>query len=80
MALEPLGSNGSFGWHTQEVDGHDVREIRLSPIVLEEATKPSVYCSHCWVQEHVMTTILALQNSNSKELSDALSELEANKP
>ena len=48
MALEPLGSKWeAFGWHTQEVDGHDVREIRLSlDCAREEATKPSVIIAH----------------------------------
>ena len=42
MALEPLNEKwSSFGWHTQEIDGHDIKEIQNA---LQEAknmkTKP----------------------------------------
>jgi transketolase len=45
MALEPLADRWrSFGWHVQEIDGHDVDEIEAA--VRNRPRRPSVVIAH----------------------------------
>ena len=48
MALEPLGSKwATFGWHVQEVDGHNLDEIsKAFSEAREQFNKPSVIVAH----------------------------------
>ena len=48
MALEPLGSKwATFGWHVQEVDGHNLDEIsKAFKEARNEFNKPSVIVAH----------------------------------
>ena len=48
MALEPLAAKWeSFGWHSQEINGHDFREIHESLFKAhQEIEKPSVIIAH----------------------------------
>jgi transketolase len=48
MGLEPLAEKWqSFGWHTQEVDGHDVQKISTALRSLQEVSeKPSILIAH----------------------------------
>ena len=84
MALEPLNEKwSSFGWHTQEIDGHDIKEIQNA---LQEAknmkTKPSVNIAHTIKGKGV--SFMEDDNNwhyrtpNAEELNAALKELEVN--
>ena len=84
MALEPLNEKwSSFGWHTQEIDGHDIKEIQNA---LQEAknmkTKPSVIIAHTIKGKGV--SFMEDDNNwhyrtpNAEELNAALKELEVN--
>tara|TARA_Y100001954_G_C15788691_1_gene593890 strand:- start:1262 stop:2104 length:843 start_codon:yes stop_codon:yes gene_type:complete len=48
MALEPLAEKWkTFGWHTQEIDGHDLKEINQAfANARAEISKPSVIVAH----------------------------------
>ena len=48
LALEPLAAKWeAFGWHTQEIDGHDLTQICQSFDVAKAVTnKPSMIIAH----------------------------------
>ena len=48
MALEPLGAKWeAFGWHAQEIDGHDLEAIKRGLAEARaERNKPSVIVAH----------------------------------
>ena len=48
MALEPLAAKWeAFGWHAQEIDGHDFAAIgQALAVARDETRKPSVIVAH----------------------------------
>ena len=47
MAIELLERNDSFGWHVQEINGHDFNEISKSlSFARQEVNKPSAIVAH----------------------------------
>ena len=81
MALEPLGSKWeAFGWHCQEIDGHDLNAIESAlNVAKSKAGKPSVIVAHTVKGKGV--SFMEDDNNwhyrtpNSKELSKAIEEL-----
>ena len=81
MALEPLSAKWeAFGWHTQEIDGHNFDEIRNSfSLAREETQRPSIIIAHTIKGKGV--SFMEDDNNwhyripNSDELSRALNEL-----
>ncbi len=82
MALEPLAKKwGSFGWHTQEIDGHNFEQlITAFKNARDEEEKPSVIIAHTIKGKGV--SFMEDDNNwhyrtpNQEELRDALKELE----
>ena len=82
MALEPLAAKWSaFGWHTQEIDGHDLTAIGTAlDAARAEAGKPSVIVAHTVKGKGV--SFMEDDNNwhyrtpNSEELSAAMAELQ----
>ena len=82
MALEPLGAKWrEFGWHTQEIDGHDLIEIgQALAVAKSEKDKPSVIVAHTIKGKGV--SFMEDDNNwhyrtpNKDELEKALRELE----
>ena len=81
MALEPLLDKWkSFGWHSQEIDGHDFNEIRNSLInAKKNVQKPSVIIANTVKGKGI--SFMEDNNNwhyripNENELSEALKEL-----
>ncbi len=81
MALEPLqGKWKSFGWHTQEIDGHNFTEINTSLNNARlELNKPSLIVAHTIKGKGI--SFMEDDNNwhyrtpNEKELHEALKEL-----
>lgn len=82
MALEPLATKWeSFGWHAQEIDGHDLNAINTAlDAAREEISKPSVIVAHTIKGKGVSfmedNNNWHYRTPNSQELAAALSELE----
>ena len=81
MALDPLLDKWkSFGWHSQEIDGHDFNEIRNSLTnAKNNKKKPSVIIAHTVKGKGI--SFMEDDNNwhyripNENELSEALKEL-----
>ena len=81
MALDPLLDKWkSFGWHSQEIDGHDFNEIRKSLInAKKNVQQPSVIIAHTVKGKGI--SFMEDDNNwhyripNENELSKALKEL-----
>ena len=84
MALDPLLDKWkSFGWHSQEIDGHDFNEIRNSLInAKKNKQKPSVIIANTVKGKGI--SFMEDDNNwhyripNENELSEALKELKIN--
>lgn len=82
MALEPLADKWkAFGWHTQEVDGHDLEAIGLAlDAARAETNKPSVIVAHTIKGKGV--SFMEDDNNwhyrtpNKEELNAAMNELD----
>ena len=82
MALEPLAAKWeAFGWHTQEIDGHDFESIKAAlDTARAENQRPSVIVAHTVKGKGV--SFMEDDNNwhyrtpNSEELAAALAELE----
>ena len=82
MALEPLAAKWeAFGWHAQEINGHDLVAIRQAlTAAREEKSKPSVIVAHTTKGKGV--SFMEDDNNwhyrtpNQEELAAALAELE----
>lgn len=82
MALEPLSAKWeAFGWHVQEVDGHDFVQISRALLAArEEKTKPSMIIAHTVKGKGI--SFMEDDNNwhyrtpNDQEVLAALSELE----
>ncbi len=83
MALDPLMDKwGAFGWHVQEIDGHDFNQIKLSlDSAREEKKSPSAIIAHTIKGKGI--SFMEDDNNwhyrtpNSIELEKAIAELEA---
>ncbi len=82
MAIEPLaGKWAAFGWHAQEIDGHDLEAIQKAlEAARSEIDKPSVIVAHTIKGKGVSfmedNNNWHYRTPNSKELIAALAELE----
>lgn len=84
MALEPLAAKWeAFGWHTQEINGHDIDEVSSAlKIARTNKDKPSVIVAHTVKGKGV--SFMEDDNNwhyrtpNSIELNEALAELKIN--
>jgi len=84
MALEPLATKWkAFGWHAQEIDGHDLNAVITAlNSAREEISQPSVIVAHTVKGKGV--SFMEDDNNwhyrtpNSNELTAALAELEGN--
>ena len=82
LALDPLASKWeAFGWHAQEIDGHDFTEISQAlEVARAERERPSVIVAHTIKGKGV--SFMEDDNNwhyrtpNSQELAAALAELE----
>lgn len=82
MALEPLSAKWeAFGWHVQEIDGHDFIEINRALLAArKEQTKPSMIIAHTVKGKGI--SFMEDDNNwhyrtpNDQEILAALSELE----
>ena len=82
MAIEPLGAKWeAFGWHTQEIDGHDLAAIHQALAAARtETIKPSVIVAHTIKGKGV--SFMEDDNNwhyrtpNPEELAAALAELQ----
>ena len=82
LALEPLGSKWeAFGWHTQQIDGHNFDEIsKAFDFARNETQKPSMIIAHTVKGKGI--SFMEDDNNwhyrtpNLEELDRALSELE----
>jgi transketolase len=82
MALDPLAAKWeTFGWHAQEVDGHDFASIKQALLAAkEENVRPSVIVAHTVKGKGISF----MEDDNNwhyrtpspQELADALAELE----
>ena len=85
MALEPLAKKWeAFGWHSQEIDGHDLTAIcNALTNARKETEKPSIIVAHTIKGKGV--SFMEDDNNwhyrtpNEKELAAALSELDGEK-
>ena len=81
MALEPLAAKWeAFGWHAQEIDGHDLAAIgQALAAARAETSKPSVIVAHTIKGKGV--SFMEDDNNwhyrtpNTDELNAALAEL-----
>ena len=80
MALEPLASKWqSFGWHTQEINGHNFEDIASSIENTKNENKPSAIIAHTIKGKGV--SFMEDNNNwhyripNEEELNAALDEL-----
>ncbi|MAQ88978.1 MAG: transketolase, partial [Rhodopirellula sp.] len=81
MALEPLAAKWeAFGWHSQEIDGHDLAAIdQALTAARAETSKPSVIVAHTIKGKGV--SFMEDDNNwhyrtpNADELAAALAEL-----
>ena len=86
MALEPLAAKWeAFGWHAQQIDGHDFQEIKQALVTARsEMKRPSVIVADTIKGKGV--TFMEDDNNwhyripNPKELAAAIEELQENKP
>ncbi len=82
MALEPLAAKWeAFGWHTQEIDGHNFKKIKLAlDKAREEKSKPSVIVAHTIKGKGVSfmedNNNWHYRTPNAEELTAALAEIE----
>jgi len=82
MALDPLAAKwGAFGWHAQEIDGHDFEAIAAALAATRaETERPSVIVAHTVKGKGVSymedDNNWHYRTPNSKELAAALAELE----
>jgi len=82
MALDPLAAKwGAFGWHAQEIDGHDFEAIAAAlEAARAETERPSVIVAHTVKGKGVSymedDNNWHYRTPNSKELAAALAELE----
>ena len=82
MALDPLAAKwDAFGWHAQEIDGHDFEAIEAALAAARaEAERPSVIVAHTVKGKGV--SFMEDDNNwhyrtpNAEELAAALAELE----
>jgi len=81
MALDPMGAKWeAFGWHTQEIDGHDLNAITNSlNKARSENAKPSVIVAHTIKGKGVSfmedNNNWHYRTPNDEELANALEEL-----
>ena len=86
MALEPLAAKWeAFGWHAQQINGHDFQEIKQALVTARsEMKRPSVIVADTIKGKGV--TFMEDDNNwhyripNPKELAAAIEELQENKP
>ena len=82
MALEPLTDKWkSFGWHVQEIDGHNFEQMKTSfHLAKEKKDQPSAIIAHTIKGKGI--SFMEDNNNwhykipNEKELNDAIKELE----
>jgi len=82
LALDPLAAKwGTFGWHAQEIDGHDFAAIAQALLAArEESERPSVIVAHTVKGKGI--SFMEDDNNwhyrtpNPQELAAALAELE----
>ena len=82
MALEPLAAKWeAFGWHTQEIDGHDFEAIKAAfDAARAECQRPSMIVAHTVKGKGV--SFMEDDNNwhyrtpNAEELAAALAEME----
>ena len=77
MALEPMAAKWeAFGWHAQEIDGHDLSAIGQALVdARAETSKPSVIVAHTIKGKGVSfmeTTIWHYRTPNESEVTAAL--------
>jgi len=83
MALDPLAAKwGAFGWHAQEIDGHDFEAIAAALAAARaETERPSVIVAHTVKGKGV--SFMEDDNNwhyrtpNPEELAAALTELQS---
>ena len=81
MALEPLAAKWeAFGWHAQEIDGHDLTAIHQALVAARaETSKPSVIVAHTIKGKGVSfmddDNNWHYRTPNADELAAALAEL-----
>ncbi len=83
LSLEPLHEKwSSFGWHVNEIDGHNFEEIDNASKIAESEERPSAIIAHTIKGKGV--TFMEDDNNwhyripNDEELKSALAELELN--
>ena len=82
MALEPLAAKWkAFGWHTQEIDGHDLKAINQAlSAARAETNKPSVIVANTIKGKGVSfmedNNNWHYRTPNQEELAAALAELQ----
>ena len=82
MALEPLAAKWeAFGWHAQDIDGHDLAAIHQALVTARaETSKPSVIVAHTIKGKGVSFTEddnnWHYRTPNQEELAAALAELQ----